>query len=352
MLIAVSTSTLFVTPSSSSSVARSISSTETTASSAVGVVSTDAQGRVTTVTPSSFTSNIVTTSDGVVYTQTVIVHNPSGALDRGSGGGGSGSSFFNNTGAVAGVFVVVGLVIIGVILALGLLCFRRRRRQRLDREVTAAAIAASNNSGRSPLDEDADVSSGGPHTSESYPSTVNQPMSQYNNYGTSYGNAGGYDPYAATGAVAGAGAGAAYGEHQQQQGGYSDDPYGGQGYGNAYAPVQQQQQQHSDGQYYFDPREAGNYQDLPSSQQPLSPGQYDDPYAGYAHYDSHNGSVDNTPLERDNPLQVSDLWFIVSKRINADAPRWPTLLITKLVDRALIPKMAEPILKLYQLRFS
>lgn len=227
------------------------------------------------------------------------MHNPSGALDRGANGGGGGSSFFNNTGAVAGVFVVVGLVVVGVIFALGLLCFRRRRRQRLDREVTAAAIAASNNSGRSPLDEDADVSSGGPHTSESYPSTVNQPMSQYNNYGASYGNAGGYDPYAAAGA--GAAGGAAAGAYSQHHGGYSDEPYGDQNYGSGYEPVQQDQNG-----YYFDPREANAYQDLPSSQQPLSPQQYDDPYAGYAHYESGNGSVDNTPLERENPLQVSD----------------------------------------------
>jgi hypothetical protein len=271
-------------------------------------VTTEADGRVTTVTPSSFASTFVTTSNGQVTTVTVNVHQPSGALDRGGGRGGSGSAFFNNTGAVAGVFVVVGLVVVGVAAALALLCFRRRRRQRLDREVTAAAIAASNNSGRSPLDEDA--GSGGPHTSESYPSTVNQPMAQYNNYGASYAGAGGYDPYAAAG---GAAAGAAYGQ------GYNDQDYGNQGYGNsAYAPVQQDGQYqdaqpyhdgqgYQDGQgYYFDPREAGNYQDLPSSQQPLAHDQYEDPYAGYQHYDQNggNGSVDNTPMERENPLQV------------------------------------------------
>jgi hypothetical protein len=288
-----------VTPSSSgaSSIASISTPTDLTASSAVGVATTEADGRVTTVTPSSFASTLVTTSGGQVYTVTVNVHNPSGALDSGNRGGGGGSSFFNNTGAVAGVFVVVGLVVVGVAFALGLLCFRRRRRQRLDREVTAAAIAASHNSGRSPLDEDADVSSGGPHTSESYPSSADQPMAQYNNYGASYGNAGGYDGYGAAGAAATGGAaagGAAYGQHQgqysdapaeyggqqgayDQAGGYSDQNYGNQNYDNGqYAPA------HADGgAYYFDPREAGNYQDLPSSQQPLSPQQYDDPYAGY-----------------------------------------------------------------------
>lgn len=131
-------------------------------------------------------------------------------------------------------------------------------------------------------------------------------MSQYNNYGASYANAGGYDPYAAAGA--GAAGGVAAGAYGQHHGGYSDEPYGDQNYGNGYEPVQQNQ-----GQYYFDPREASAYQDLPSSQQPLSPQQYDDaahqyddPYAGYAHYDSGNGSVDNTPLERENPLQVTN----------------------------------------------
>ena len=312
-----------MTPSSSgaSSIAPISTPTDLTASSAVGVATTEADGRVTTVTPSSFASTLVTTSGGQVYTVTVNVHNPSGALDSGNRGGGGGSSFFNNTGAVAGVFVVVGLVVVGVAFALGLLCFRRRRRQRLDREVTAAAIAASHNSGRSPLDEDADVSSGGPHTSESYPSSADQPMAQYNNYGASYGNAGGYDAYGAAGAgAAGGAAGAAYGQHQgqysdapaeyggqqgayDQAGGYSDQNYGNQNYDNGqYAPA------HADGgAYYFDPREAGNYQDLPSSQQPLSPQQYDDPYAGYQHYDDiyGNGSADNTPMERENPLHVS-----------------------------------------------
>jgi hypothetical protein len=134
-------------------------------------------------------------------------------------------------------------------------------------------------------------------------------MAQYNNYGASYANAGGYDPYAAAG---GAAAGAAYGHQQggysdqpgygEPVGGYSDQDYGNHGYSNGpYDPVHQDNQG-----YYFDPSQAGNYQDLPSSQQPLSPQQYDDPYGGYQHYDHPgNGSVDNTPMERENPLQVS-----------------------------------------------
>jgi 4-amino-4-deoxy-L-arabinose transferase-like glycosyltransferase len=215
----------------------------------------------------------------VVYTVTQIVHNPTGALDSGGSSGGSTSSFFNNKGAVAGVFVVVGLVVVGMIMALGLLCFRRRRRQRLDREVIAAAIAASAAHQRTPLDEDNDVPSSTHQTSESYPSTVNQPMQQYNQYGASYSNGGGYDTYASVaaghpyegyGAAAGAGAAGAAGAA-----GYESLQHGQQG-------------------YYFDPNTAAQYTDDPHS--------YPDPYAGYQ--DEGTGSID-TPPERENPLHVS-----------------------------------------------
>ena len=220
----------------------------------------------------------MTTSNGQAITVTQIIHNPSGSLDQGSSGS-STNGFFSNTGAVAGVFVVVGLVVVGIIIALGFLCFRRRRRQRLDREVTAAAVAASNqHSQRSPLDEDVGYartpSGAGAETSESYPSTVNQPMTQYNNYGASYGQAGGYDPYVHDAghsyAAAGYGTGAAAGYHGLQP--------EGQGTG-----------------YYFDPAQAHEYQ------HPQGP--YDDAYGGYS---GGEGSVD-TPMERENPLHASPI---------------------------------------------
>jgi hypothetical protein len=267
-----------VSPSTTGSASGS-STTETTLPSAISITTTDSAGNTVTTAPASFTSDVVTTSNGVVYTVTQIVHNPTGALDSGSSSGGSTSSFFNNTGAVAGVFVVVGLVVVGMIFALGLLCFRRRRRQRLDREVTAAAIAASAPHQRTPLDEDNDVPSSGHQTTDSYPSTVNQPMQQYNQYGASYSNAGGYDPYASAAsgnpyagydATAGAGAGTAVGAA-----GYESLQHGQQG-------------------YYFDPRDAGQYTDEPQN--------YPDPYASYQ--DEGNGSID-TPPERENPLHVS-----------------------------------------------
>lgn len=267
------TSTLVV-----SNPATALIATETTATSAVRVTTTNANGQTVTTIPATVTSDVVTTSNGVVYTVTQIVHNPTGALDSGSsGGGGTTTGFFANKGAVAGVFVVVGLVVVGMIFALGLLCFRRRRRQRLDREVTAAAIAASSSTAhRSPIDEGDDVHSSGP-TTESYPSTGSGPMAQYNNYGASYGNAGGYDPYAAAAGTYGS---AAYGGSGQAQAGYEGLQQGDQG-------------------YYYDPRQAeqGAYSDEQGH-----PGQrYDDPYGGY----SGEGSLDTPVHERENPLHVS-----------------------------------------------
>lgn len=295
-----STSTVVVTPSGSS-----IARTETTATSRQVLTTTNANGAVITETPASYTSELITTSNGRIVTQTVIVHQPTGALDGSSRGGSGSNAFFSNTGAVAGTFVVVGLVVVGILCALGLLCFRRRRRQRLDREVTAAAVAASTHHQRSPIDDADDIHSSSGPTSESYPSTVNQSMAQYNNYGASYGNAGGYDPYAQQ----------PYSDHPGQ--GPFDTPHGYDHYGAAAAGGAagaagaggyEGLQQHSGQQgYYFDPNDAGQYADANYDQ-----GRYDDPYGGYSGhqdqggYSGNEGSLNSTPLERENPLHVSD----------------------------------------------
>ena len=217
----------------------------------------------------------MTTSNGVVYTVTQIVHYPTGALDPGSSSnGGTTTGFFANHGAVAGVFVVVGLAVVGMILALSLLCFRRRRRQRLDREVTAAAIAASStHAHRSPIDEGDDVHSSGP-TSESYPSTVNAPMAQYNNYAASYGTSGGYDPYVST------------------AGAYGAASLGGQGGPSGYEGLPP-----GDRGYYYDPRQAqqNGYRDEPEYQGHENP---------YGDFSGSEGNLDTPTHERANPLHV------------------------------------------------
>lgn len=138
-----------------------------------------------------------------------MIRNP--GFNNGSSGGGSGaSSFFNNTGAVAGTFVAVGLVVTLAIIGVIAFLLKRRRRQRLDRDVTAAAAAASaaaSHHHRAAFDDDdADIS---------------PPMTQYGGY---FAGAG-----AGAGGMHGATPGVDVNGQPQPQGPYHDyeDPAGG-----------------------------------------------------------------------------------------------------------------------------
>jgi len=68
-----------------------------------------------------------------VFTVTQVVANPTGDLNQASSGG-STSQFFHNTGAVAGVFVVAGILVAAVLAVVGYLFWRRRKRARLAAE--------------------------------------------------------------------------------------------------------------------------------------------------------------------------------------------------------------------------
>ena len=76
-----------------------------------------------------------------------------GQLNEGSGGSGSGSSFFDNSGAVGGVFAVVGLVCAGLIAGVVYMLYKRRKAQKMDADVVAAASAAAATT-RTPFDDD------------------------------------------------------------------------------------------------------------------------------------------------------------------------------------------------------
>lgn len=260
-----------------------------TLSSAVVYTSTDASGRVITTAPSLITTARVTTDvNGQVLTVTQIVRNP-GVNDSGSGSGGSSQQgFMNNTGAVAGVFITVGLLCTAGILAFVLFMLRRRRRQRLDRDVAAAAAAAAANSTHRSAFDDDDVSPAMTQYGGYYAATTPgtdlhgqpQPDGQYHDY---VDPTGGYDHYAtnlggadrmstATGAgLAGFGATRATND-------YDPNAYGVQGvqddqYHTLPSPIdtisqQQSQDQHlqqqpehqsQPGPYYFDPNQAYNY---------------------------------------------------------------------------------------------
>ncbi|KAG9089616.1 hypothetical protein FRC07_012288, partial [Ceratobasidium sp. 392] len=124
-----------------------------TASTTIFVGVTLSDGHVTSTAPPEITSVLQTTaSDGEVLTSTVVIVNPSGQL---SDGGGRGSSaFFKNKGAVAGVFLVVGIAGAAILLFLFFALRRRRRTKRNERD---AAIAASlGPQSRVPFEDDDD----------------------------------------------------------------------------------------------------------------------------------------------------------------------------------------------------
>lgn len=99
--------------------------------------------------------------------------------------------FFQNTGAVVGVFVVVGIVATALLVLLATVFIRRRRAKQFDREVQEAAREAAR--AQAPVDDDDDYGGGA-----SYNTHASQPMSTerpgYGAYGA-VGGASGWDPY-------------------------------------------------------------------------------------------------------------------------------------------------------------
>jgi hypothetical protein len=279
--------------SSAAQSATSISASESTAQSAISITTTDASGHTVTTAPALLTTAVVTTnSNGQVLTVTQIVHNPSAGADTSTGGTGS-STFFQNTGAVAGTFVAVGLVCTAGIMAFVIFMLKRRRRQRLDRDVAAAAAAAAAAAtSRSAFDDEDDQPQMAQYGGY-YPAITpgidihGQPQPSMGGY--DYEDpAGGFDPYAANLAagdrmstatapgVAGFGATSAQNTYTGQNPSgyaYDNDPYA------AAAPVAEHladQSQPADGnQYYFDPKQAYDY------------AAEEDPYGGYDEEEQH-----------------------------------------------------------------
>ncbi|KAF8627157.1 hypothetical protein AX17_006373 [Amanita inopinata Kibby_2008] len=100
--------------------------------------STSANGGVVTITSTRTTSNIPTLGPSTTNV-------PS-----------SSRGFFHNTGAVAGVFTVVGLIVVAILIAFVVNYVRRRRAEKFDREIAEAAAEAA--AARAPafLDDDAE----------------------------------------------------------------------------------------------------------------------------------------------------------------------------------------------------
>lgn len=161
-----------------------------------------ANGQITTSAPSEFTSTLTSTnSAGEVSTITQIVVNPT--LSSDSGGGDSACvsllygnrlkltleiRFFKNKGAVAGVFLIVGLAAASVCIWIIFSVRRRRKKRLLEREAALAAPTGH----RSPLEDEDDE----PKMTQSaaVPITA-RPPSAYFDDGGQRANDGAFDPY-------------------------------------------------------------------------------------------------------------------------------------------------------------
>lgn len=137
--------------------------------------------------PANSITAIRTTSGGQVFTVTAIVGNPTGAASAAT----VKKPFFQNTGAVVGVFVVVGIAATALAVLIVTMFLRRRRAKRFDRDVQEAAREAAQT--QAPIDDD-DYTHGSYNTHAS----SNQPMSteRPTGYGVAgYGGASSWDPY-------------------------------------------------------------------------------------------------------------------------------------------------------------
>ena len=229
-----------------------------------------------------------TDSNGKIFTVTAVVHHASGTTAADGGSGGGDKSFFSNSGAVAGVFVALGLFVTSAALAAYFLLYKRRRRQkRLDRDVFAAA-SRSGSSQR--LADDEKSPSNRSTYMGGYSGDLNQaPQQTIQNYGYE-DPSGGFDSYTIPGigdrsstvtaaGFAGFGAQAAQVAYQTHAEPYNPDAaydYAAyrEGYEEVVAAPQDERvsagsgsgynavttdQQASAGGYYFDPRQAGEF---------------------------------------------------------------------------------------------
>ncbi|GJJ15998.1 hypothetical protein Clacol_010277, partial [Clathrus columnatus] len=110
----------------------------------------------TPIVPSTSSSTLVVTGPGGTRsTVTTFLTLPSSTPISPARENTKQSGFFGNTGAVAGVFAVVGVVALILAFFIITTCVRRRRARRFDREVAEAAAAAANTT-LNPYEDDED----------------------------------------------------------------------------------------------------------------------------------------------------------------------------------------------------
>ncbi|KAH9178695.1 hypothetical protein EDB89DRAFT_2063630 [Lactarius sanguifluus] len=174
-----SSSSSSATPDSTSSPSPSDGPT-TTFSSTVFIQTTNSLGQTISTAPPQITATFTSTlSDGGVVTFTEVVANPTLSPNRGSN---SSSQFFHNKGAVAGVFLIVGLAAASICLWIFFFIRRRRRRRRIDHETAVSASLAAAGYNRAPIDDEEDFGPG-PGMRERFNSmsshpTINTPITE------------------------------------------------------------------------------------------------------------------------------------------------------------------------------
>ncbi|KIK96270.1 hypothetical protein PAXRUDRAFT_319722 [Paxillus rubicundulus Ve08.2h10] len=129
-----------------------IPATTVLASTTIFITTTNSEGQVMTSTPLVVTEVFTTVgSGGVTTTVTQAVVNPTLAPNSANAGG---SSFLRNTGAVVGVFVVVGLAAASIMLWILFAVRRRQGMRRIEQDTAVEAAVAAAGFNRVPLDDD------------------------------------------------------------------------------------------------------------------------------------------------------------------------------------------------------
>ncbi|KAF9029323.1 hypothetical protein BDZ89DRAFT_723597 [Hymenopellis radicata] len=146
--IVTTSNVITTTTSASSSVITASSTSSSTSTSLVTSTSTSTTPIITLTSSSSSTpvvasvTALTTDSSGgvVTITRVVPVVASSGSLtSTAAASSATASGFMQNTGAVAGVFSLVGLLGFGILFVAFMTCVRRRRALKWDRELAAAA---------------------------------------------------------------------------------------------------------------------------------------------------------------------------------------------------------------------
>lgn len=163
---------------------------------------TNSVGSTITTAPAQITSTFTSTnSDGAATTVTEIIANPTLSNNNDSSStsqyvffatisGGETviesfyDRFFHNKGAVAGVFLIVGLAAASICLFLFFFIRRRRRRRRIDHDTAVSATLAAAGFNRAPLVDPDDEDDGYGKGMGSGPPSTSLEMAQHGGFGS------------------------------------------------------------------------------------------------------------------------------------------------------------------------